>query len=125
MRTFKLILLLLAYAKWSIAQCEIQAKRVTVFKDATVFIERAGNCDITNQQLLVDLPYQNSQPNKSISYNNRKTYVSNHIILGTLDIQSPNNPLVSSRKVKVKKEEAIRSLQTQPLTVKALQDYIV
>ena len=95
MKTFNLIILLIFCSKISFSQCEIATKRVTVFKDATVFIEREGNCDIDDNKILLDIPYQDSKPNKTTSYNHRNTYVKNHIILGTLEVQSPGNKILA------------------------------
>lgn len=111
MKKFNLILLLIFCCQDIFCQCEIEIKRITVFKDATVFIEKEGNCDVDQNSILLDIPYQNGNSSKTTSYNQRNVYVKNNIILGTLEIQSPGNEILSTRSISVREDEKIHSIQ--------------
>ncbi len=75
------------------SQCEIRTNRVTVFKDATAFIEREGMCKVENNEILLDVPYQGGGSPNVNRYGQSDSYNNNHIILGSVQILSPGNEI--------------------------------
>lgn len=82
-------------------QCKLETKRITVFKDATAYIEKEGICDNQEKVIQLALPYQESPSNTSRNYS-KNTYVENNIILGTIDIKTPGNKILSKHSTNVK-----------------------
>lgn len=70
------------------AQCELKTKRITVFKDATAFVELEGKCQVSDHQTELTLP------------SNQDKYVAvNRIILGTLEIEARDNKIVTQQSI--------------------------
>ncbi len=86
------------------SQCELSTKRITVFKDATVFVEKEGPCESNEKSIEIDLPYQ-SKPNiqDSYRYYNSGAYVENNIILGTIELETPGNKVLTKQSTRVTK----------------------
>ena len=92
-------------------QCQLETKRLTIFKDATVFVQKQGDCSVSNKQITI-LPFTKNTayqaPTAQLRYNSDKV-VSNHIILGTLEAICPGNRLISSALRNVDAVQAITS----------------
>ena len=94
------------------SQCEIRTNRVTVFKDATAFIEREGMCKVENNEILLDVPYQGGGSPNVNRYGQSDSYNNNHIILGSVQILSPGNEILSSRSINVEADEDLKTIQS-------------
>lgn len=69
-------------------QCDLQVKRVTIYKDGTAFIEKEGRCQVENGRIKLN---QIKAPITSgNNYNSRNQTVANKIILGTIKAESSN-----------------------------------
>lgn len=103
MKNIFIILMLLACNK-SNCQCELSTKKVTVFKDATVFVEKEGTCQSDDKSIELELPYPNLlKRQNSYNYNQSKKYVENNIILGTIEVETPDNKVLNKRSTKITK----------------------
>ncbi len=85
-------------------QNKLTTKRLTVFKDATVFVEKEGNFDVKEKVVKIDLPLKKRNPKQS-NYNRPNQYVANEIILGTLNVHAKDNIILSRKSVKTKEAD--------------------
>ena len=88
----------------SFCQYELSTKIITVFKDATVFVEKEGVCESNERSIEIELPYQ-SKPNKqnNYGYNSPNNYVENNIILGTIEVEAPGNKILTKQSTRILK----------------------
>ncbi len=99
-----MILLFLCSTVVGIAQEKLKTKRVTVFKDATAFVEKEGVFDVKENRLEIELPFLEKKP-KQVNYHRPNQYVANEIILGTLDVSAADNKIISKKSVNSSKAD--------------------
>ncbi|MGB1205584.1 MAG: hypothetical protein ACPG5B_08065 [Chitinophagales bacterium] len=110
MPKFLLLSILLFLTKICFGQCELQTKTITIFKGATVFIEKEGACDVKNQELYLDIPYQSNEYSTKV-FRQPTGYEKNHVIIGTLDVTAKNNKILTLKSIKTpEKTEKFNSM---------------
>ncbi len=93
-------------------QCDLKVKTLTIFKDATVFVEKEGNCDIVDKLLTI---HPTQEENQTVNeqykrYPGKNKYVKNHVIFGTVEVNSPGNSIVSKISKQKEYENNIETL---------------
>ena len=110
MSTKKILIILFSiWINKGISQCKLDVKKITIFKDATVFVEKEGVCDTEDKTIYIDLPYKEKIEEKDRYRQLYDRKIKNNIIFGTIEVETPNNEVITKQTTTVSEKKQVFS----------------